>query len=341
MKIFIDAMSLAKGAGVACYIRNTIDNIPVKHEIIAAMPRGMKFKSDIEQIHPPLYNIWTRLIYEHIIFPLAAYVRGCDIMFMPKSYAPLMKMLPAVTTMHDMIPISSKWREGILPYIYWKLSFASSAYFSTGIIMITDIIKKRFKGKYRPAGRKISAIIHNGWDNYSRKSNASEKYILIPATVKRRKNILTACKLAEIIRDAYPGSEIVITGRIDDRILFNKIKSQYPSVTVKGYVSNRKMAHLFNNALIVIYLSRAEGYGLPVAEALYLGKMVVAYDNSINRHIYNDTPLYYNPIDSVETNAENIIGKMHNGKKKKIRYRTWKQTAEETAEFLEEICRRS
>ena len=339
MKIFIDCMTLQRGAGVGTYIENIVSNIPRQYEIIAVTGRYHKFKRPVRQINPLFYNNLTRLVYEHLIFPVIACLTGSDIMFIPKSYTPLLRILPVVSTIHDILPVTES-REDAASFIYWKLAFASTAYLSTGIIMITDIINNEFKGEYRPAVHRKTAIIHNGWNKFNKFSQSSEKYIVIPATMKKRKNIPLACRIAVGIREEFPDKRVIVTGRVDNLSIKRSLEEDFPDIEVMGYIEHSELEGIMNNAFLVIYLSNAEGYGLPIGEALSLNKRVIAYDTTLNRYLYSNSPLYYNPSESLNENIQRIIEEIKDGKEKKVKTRQWKRAGRKTAEFLDKIYRK-
>ncbi|MFO8061868.1 MAG: glycosyltransferase [bacterium] len=339
MKIFIDCMTLQRGAGVGTYIENIVSNIPRQYDIIAVTGKYHEFKRPVTQVNPIFYNNLTRLVYEHLIFPIIACLTGSDIMFIPKSYAPLLRILPVVSTMHDILPVTES-RESIASFIYWKLSFASAAYLSTGIIMITDIINNEFKEEYRPAAGKKTAIIHNGWDKFNKLSQSSEQYIVIPATMKKRKNIPLACRTAMSIREEFPDKTVIVTGRIDDLSIKRSLEEDFPGIEIMGYIEHSELEEIMNNAFLVIYLSCAEGYGLPIGEALSLNKRVLAYDTALNRYLYSNGPLYYNPSDTFNDNIQRILKEIKDGKEKKVKARQWERAGRQTAEFLDKIHRK-
>jgi len=65
-----------------------------------------------------------------------------------------------------------------------------------------------------------------------------------------------------------------------------------PAVTLRIDPSDEELAHLYRTATVLAYPSRAEGFGLPVAEAMASGCAVVSSDLSCVREFAGDAPLY-------------------------------------------------
>lgn len=63
------------------------------------------------------------------------------------------------------------------------------------------------------------------------------------------------------------------------------------------YVSDRELGDLYRSASAVLFLSEAEGFGLPVAEAIASGTPVVASDLAVMREVGGDIALYVDPMD--------------------------------------------
>lgn len=87
-------------------------------------------------------------------------------------------------------------------------------------------------------------------------------------------------------RDGWP-FDVVVLGeprhhRVDEvRAALSAATS--PAIRISRQVSDQRLAELLGLASAVLYLSAAEGYGLPVLEALSVGTPVICSDTPINR----------------------------------------------------------
>lgn len=75
------------------------------------------------------------------------------------------------------------------------------------------------------------------------------------------------------------------------------------SVIMLGSVSDGELRWLYENAAVFIMMSRDEGYGLPVAEAIAFGTPTVASDIDVFRELFGNRVLLANPDDTEEIAA--------------------------------------
>lgn len=333
MRLLIDCMTLSKGAGLAHYIEGIISNLPEGITPVIIADRDY-FNGKYTVFKPVFYNIITRLIYEHFIFPIYALKYGCSCMFLPKSYAPLMKTVCTVVSMHDLIPAGKKSGESVFHRIYWKIQFYAGLTLSDGIIYNTALLKREAERAYRKAVSKKSVICHYGYDTYEKQEKQREKHFLIPGTLKKRKNTDIALKLASELSKSFD-KDIIVTGRPDR---MKMISGDNRHFKYEGYVSESRMKELMNDAFAVIFLSSVEGFSLPVAESVFLGKTVIASDIPVHRHLYGDYPVYYNLSESIDKNAERIADEMRRHRIYEEEKRTWKQAGRETGIFIQAVC---
>ncbi len=338
MKILANGYSLSLGGGVSHYIENTVKYF--KNSIVLLADANIQFKSNIEIKKIKHINIFTRLFFEHIIIPIIAYREKADIIFSPKSYAPILRLKKSVVMLHDIIPSEKSGGEKWYIRIYWKIQFYTACRFAEGIIFSNEIIKEQVTKKYPFIKNKKTIIIPYGFDNFKKLENTEEKYILIPSTIKKRKNILLALKIAKEIKKSFKDKKIIITGKIENR---NILKNIDKDIKYLGYIEKEQLEKYFNNTFVIIYMSNKEGYSLPIAESIFLNKKIIAMKTKLHMHIYKDYPIYYNIEHDFDKNIQNIINKLKSQQKgvKYEKIQKWKNTALQTEKFIEKIFYKS
>lgn len=121
-------------------------------------------------------------------------------------------------------------------------------------------------------------------------SCTSENYALFVSGNRPEKNLLrTICAFEKLKKD-NPNNSLVlkITGitkkRIDELAQSYRMKLTYSEryIMALGYVSNVELSTLYDRCKYVIFTSKAEGFGLPVVEAVLHEKLaLVSYQTSI------------------------------------------------------------
>lgn len=124
-------------------------------------------------------------------------------------------------------------------------------------------------------------------------------------TIEPRKNHLLLLhawrRMAEALApEAMP--RLIVVGRrgwenemvVD---LLERCDAIHPFVEERGRVGDGELAALMASATALLMSSFAEGYGLPVAEALAAGTPVIAADLAVYREFAGDVPTYLDPLD--------------------------------------------
>ena len=95
---------------------------------------------------------------------------------------------------------------------------------------------------------------------------------------------------------ALPDHELHLMSRIgrDERARLTRLAPQARLVFHDG-VSDAEYAEVLSGATALVHASRAEGFGIPLVEAMRLGTPVVVSDIPIFREIGDGAALYFDP----------------------------------------------
>lgn len=115
-----------------------------------------------------------------------------------------------------------------------------------------------------------------------------DRYFLYPAATYPHKNHLVLIDALERLHDSHPDAALVFTGpaawkewatakQMEER-LGEEIRRRGLDASVKrlGYVSERDLTALYQDATAIVFPSRFEGFGAPVLEAMARGCAVIA-----------------------------------------------------------------
>jgi alpha-1,3-rhamnosyl/mannosyltransferase len=113
-------------------------------------------------------------------------------------------------------------------------------------------------------------------------------YLLFVGAIESRKNPLLA---ADAARAA--GRRLVVVGPERDRHLLAQLRSR--GADVRGFVEHDELVRLYQEAAALLFPTRYEGFGLPVAEAMATGTPVIATPDAAVREIGGDAVAYAEP----------------------------------------------
>ncbi len=147
-------------------------------------------------------------------------------------------------------------------------------------------------------------------DNFfPQKSDVDYKYVFSLCTLGKRKNLIFAIRNFLEFINQYKINDLymVLGGGIwkkFEKELINSISNFDKSkIIFKGYVNDNDLPKLYSNALMFIYPSLYEGFGLPVLEAMKCGCPVITSNTSSLPEVIGDAGIKIDP-----TNDEDMIG---------------------------------
>lgn len=139
----------------------------------------------------------------------------------------------------------------------------------------------------------------------ARAADRNPPYFLCLGTIEPRKNHLLLLHLWRSMAQTMAASEVprvVIIGRRgweNEQVLdlLERSLSLQPYVKEVNSCGDTELASYLRGATALLMPSFAEGYGMPVAEALSVGTPVIASDIGAHREVGGDVPDYLDPLD--------------------------------------------
>lgn len=112
-----------------------------------------------------------------------------------------------------------------------------------------------------------------------------EPYVLIVGTIEPRKGHRTVARALAAIHERHPDVRLVVAGPAGWGAAPILADLDHPWVDVLGAVDRADLEVLYRRATLVASLSRYEGFGLPVLEALARGRPVLASNIAAHREV--------------------------------------------------------
>jgi glycosyltransferase involved in cell wall biosynthesis len=222
---------------------------------------------------------------------------------------------PMVSVVHDLTAITHpEWHAartliGFLPL--WEATVDRASRF----LCVSEATARELAGRY-PETRGRVAVARNGVgpefrplsdpagaDRTRRRFAGGNRYVLYLGTLEPRKNVETlvaACERLWARRRARP--DLVLAGGagwkssgLHRRIARSPFRDK---IHVAGYAPRSVAVELYRAAEVFVYPSLAEGFGLPVAEAMACGVPVIASDIEALRETGGDAVAFVSPRDA-------------------------------------------
>lgn len=243
-----------------------------------------------------------------------------------------------ITTLHDLVHEYFFFGLRKHMHIFQKYRALKG---SQGIICISENTKNDLIKFYPSIKDKNIEVIYNGFKplnfpaHNSIKKLENKQFYLFVGSRYGYKNFLAAVNISMLTHEF-----LVIAGggpltRNERSLLEYNLKGEY---LVLPFVNDPQLKWLYQNALLFIYPSLYEGFGMPPLEALFQGCNVFCLETSITNEIYSDfIPLFNSKRKDIIDFVKKIIKTNSLPKKSELLKKyNWKRTAYRTFKFMNE-----
>ena len=299
-------------------------------------------------------NSFTRSFWEQTILPM--HIRkngGYDILLNLTNSAPVLLSLgvPQVLLVHDASFRNRQWFSNFFSsYLTWVVASAAKR----GVRLTTVSQTSAQELAAMLPGAAPALVVPNDSDEPPANLPAKKfdyRYGLFVGSLNPRKNISGAiagfqkfsAAAREDIRLHLVGGESAIFAALPPDL------RECRNVVFQGYVDDMEKWALLKGAAFLLLPSFAEGFGLPVLEAMKVGTPVVASDIPVFRELFDDAVEYVDPyspedigrgIREVLENCEKRTRLIARGHDVVGRF-SWKAAAQKYVQLLEETVSRN
>jgi glycosyltransferase involved in cell wall biosynthesis len=322
VRVAIDARALLnERTGIGTYTQAIARGLAAREDCSVGLfaPRPLPKSFDgaapgsVHTDHHPFGIIWL-----HSTLPQRIARWGADVLVSALTIGPARGRIPFVSTVHDLTPLTHpEWHTprtlaGFVPL--WERTVERAARF----LCVSDATARDLAERYPETIPRIR-VARNGVDRgfffpaddpaarrrTRQRYAAGRPFILYLGTLEPRKNLealVAACERLWGRRRARP--DLVLAGGAGWKTagLHRRIaRSAYrDKIHVAGYAPREASRELYRASEVFAYPSLAEGFGLPVAEAMACGIPVVTSTAEALQEVGGDVALYAGPRD-VET----------------------------------------
>lgn len=322
MKIVILADSIStQRAGIHYYGRQLIKQLTERypqHEYIAISSEKQSF-IPFEQIVVPIKSAIPQHLRLRQLFTIPRIVNKLnpDIAIELAHFGPfkLKKSIQRITVIHDLTPITHPMFHGKMSNLMHRRFLPDIFKNADHIIANSNSTRDEINRLYDYPTERIHVvypILHktytdNQVDELETIITENTKYFLSVGTVEPRKDYLTLIRAFDKIADLDPNLNLVIAGQSGwkNNAFFSTLNAleHKNRIHITGYINRRTLQSLYENAEVFVNCSIAEGFGLPVLEAMHFGLPLILSDIPTSREVASEAGLFF-PVGDVSSLAK-------------------------------------
>ena len=273
--------------------------------------------------------------------------------------------LPTVLTIHDMIPLIHPEFFSLSERLLFRGTHLLASKVAACIIAISEATKADLIRHIRVPPEKI-VVIPLGVDGHfhprgreeitqvRRKYGLRDNYLLYVGTNKPHKNLERLVDSIRHMEDPLPSHvKLVIAGpwdrRYDAAKKMTSVAGLKDRVQFVGRIDEADLPALYSGAMLFVFPSLREGFGLPVLEAMACGTPVVCSNGSALSEVAGEAALLINPEDTHHLSGaigrvlrdENLRHELAERGLKRAKLFTWEKTAEKTLSLYHHVLNRT
>ena len=216
-----------------------------------------------------------------------------DVFFAPAYSAPLRIRVPVVLTIHDISfethPEWFTWRDGLRRRWFTRHAARRAAQ----VIAVSGFTRDELVAHLRLPPSRVSVV----WSGIHRPNQAAasarEPLVLFVGSIFNRRHIPALIQAFARVAVRVPAARLVLVG--DNRSHPREDPARLAAaagigerVAVRAYVDDAELTTLYARAMVFVFLSEYEGFGLPPLEAMAAGVPTIVGDTPVAREIYLD-----------------------------------------------------
>lgn len=265
--------------------------------------------------HPLLWYAWYRISLPRWMKKVKP-----DLFFSPDGLLPAGTGTPMIPVIHDL---NFEHFPEDLPFPvrnYYKRFMYDSAVRARDVITVSRFSRQDIADTYHIDQQKIH-VAYNGVSAHFKPASPEEKkrirgdisggmpYILHTGSMTPRKNIPSLLRAFDLFRQDHERYKLILAGGIlngagEVKHVLKKMKFR-DEVIFTGRISEERLAALTAGAEALVLVSRFEGFGLPVAEAMTCRVPVVCSNTTALPETAGDAALLTDPF-SVKNIAHHL-----------------------------------
>lgn len=129
-------------------------------------------------------------------------------------------------------------------------------------------------------------------------------YLLAVGRISPHKGLHKLLEVMKVLQRTHPEVELKLVGKVADQGYLNQLKQSAPvTVSFVGEVSDQQLGLWYQGCSALVTGAQWEGWNLPIAEALYFKRPVVAFDLAVHRE-FTSPLVHLVPLNKIDLFAD-------------------------------------
>jgi glycosyltransferase involved in cell wall biosynthesis len=304
---------------------------------------------------------WFRILTEHFVFPFVILKNriqvlntGTAILWSPCKLVATLKTMHVYTNPESISLPTRIYRKLVYKLTKWNANaiISNSDSQTQDIIKYVGIKREKIKNVYEALDHNVFVPTkqRNQNKDFLENFGVNKPYILFVSSLYRYKNAETLIRSYKMLKD-WEKLQLVFVGFPREMDYYDEITQLIVSEGIKeqviftGGVPLKDTARFYQSALMFVYPSLYETFGLTILESMACGCPVITSNISAMPEIGADGAIYFNPQDKAElTDRMEFLLKNQAEKSELITLGlkrssefTWKNTAKNTLEVYKNL----
>jgi glycosyltransferase involved in cell wall biosynthesis len=290
-------------------------------------------------------------LWEQLELPRIVGRTGRDaVLYSPMTSGPL-AVTRQVMTVHDLFPIEhpewysrtfSAWYQWLLPRLFRRVAYilANSEYTRQQVLNRYGLSEDKVVLCHLAQNERFLPTSAEKVAQFRADHGLPERYLLFVGSIEPRKNLATLAAAWRRTSARKQGVKLVVVGGAAHKAVFKVANSRAealddPAIYQLGFFSDEHLPALYQGADALVLPSLAEGFGLPILEAMACGTPVICSNTTAMPEIAGGAARLVPPlepeawteaIDSVLSDS-GARQRMHSNGLKQVAHFSWSRTA--------------
>jgi glycosyltransferase involved in cell wall biosynthesis len=305
MRLLIDARTLGqRPSGIGMYLYNFICGLqkysPVTIELVtdvaesAQMRELIKSGLSIHRYGRAIEKSVGVYAYFRFVQKVINQVRP-DIFWEGNNLLPLAVKNPygkVVVTVHDVFPLTEPDCYGRIYPPYFKWNLHKTLRHVDAVLYNSRSTGKEVEREVSEARRIPSYVSYNITEEVPDLTITDEGYYFYVGNLEKRKGTDLLIRAYLRYRESGGTRKLYLAGKIREKEIEEQIEGAKEQIRYLGYLTREEKYKCYAACSAFVFPSRAEGFGMPVIEALACQKDVLVTDRPIFHEIAGDAVFY-------------------------------------------------